>query len=227
MSSSALPHRPWLDRTVAANDVPVRDNFAQWMGRSKIRHVVFHATTAEFDEFDTSRGDLGAHFGNLDQMQHLESRLGMRGGPMMILPVWLRMERPLRLSDVGSFHADGIAVQLERKGLLRKGEGKAIAKECDVDWRQRKVHDPRLRQIILDAGYDGVVYRNEHEGAGDSWIALDPKQIKSVYNVGLYMRESASLTDHASALALARAQTARAAIEQVQAAARTPRRACL
>lgn len=220
MTPADISYRPWLDRKIAANGVPVRENFAQWMGRSKIRHAVFHATTVEFDEFDTSRGDLGAHFGNLAQMQHLESRLGMRGGPMMILPVWLRMERPLRLTDVGSFHADGIATQLERKGLLRKGEGKAIAKECDVDWRQRKVHDPRLRQIILDAGYDGVVYRNEHEGGGDSWIALDPKQIKSVYNVGLYLRESACLTDHASALALDRAQSALMAVDLVAVSAK-------
>lgn len=166
------------------------------MGRSKVRSVVYHATDASFDTFDIDRSDLGAHFGTLEQMRHLESRVGLHGGAMVVMPVWLRMQSPLRLKDVGSFHADAIAVQLEKKGLLPKGTGQRIAKICDDDWRQRAVQNLIVRQAIQDGGYDGVVYRNTQEGDFDSYIALDTRQIKSALgNSGLFAKDSASLTD--------------------------------
>ena len=213
---ASLAWRPWHNHDLAANGAPVKQNFADWMGRSRIRHVVFHATNVDFDSFDITRGDLGAHFGDLEQMRHLENRLGMKGGAMRIMPVWLRMESPLRLKDVGSFHADGIALQLEKKGLLRKGEGRDIERACNKDWTLRSVHDPRLRQVIQDAGYDGVVYRNTQEGGLDSWIALDPRQIKSVFNSGLFLKDNASLSDYGAALELERANRARMAVHAAQ-----------
>ncbi len=35
-----------------------------------------------------------------------------------------------------------------------------------------------------DLGYDGMVYANRIEGAGDSWITFHPEQVKSVRNTG-------------------------------------------
>jgi hypothetical protein len=195
------PRSPSRDQSLAPNGRQVRENFKAWMGRSRVRSVVYHATNNDFDAFDVDRSDMGAHFGNLEQMQGLESRLSMRSmsntaSGMVVMPVWVRMVNPLRLKDVGTVHADGIADQLEKKGILAKGEGKRILQECNADWRQRKVHDPVLRQKIIDAGYDGIVYKNEHEGSGDSFIAFDPKQIKSaIGNSGLFMKDQASLTD--------------------------------
>jgi predicted nucleotidyltransferase len=209
---------PSRDGRIAANGHPIADNFKAWMGNSRVRGVMYHATNNVFDSFEVDRSDLGAHFGNLEQMTHLESRLGHRSWSdtadgMLVMPVWLRVENPLRLKDVGTFHADGIAEQLEKKGILAKGEGKRIAKECDADSRQRKVHDPVLRQKIIDAGFDGVVYKNEHEGAGESFIAFDPRQIKSaIGNSGLFLKDSASLTDTQEALQLNLAHKARAAL---------------
>lgn len=161
---------------------PRTPEFRQWYAGSKVKGVVYHATPNAFDAFDTStdRSDLGAHFGTREQADRIATgmRLDNREGTN-IMPVWLSIKNPLRLKDVGSFHADGIAPQLEKKGLLPKGEGKRIVKEIDADWRQRKKYDPMMRQIIEAAGYDGVVYANTQEGAGDSWIAFRPEQIKS------------------------------------------------
>lgn len=143
--------------------------------------MVYHATIHDFDYFDTSKGDLGSHFGSLEQANNIAThRLSYHheGGPL-ILPVWLQITNPLRLKDVGSFHADGIADQLERKGLLAKGEGKRIVKEIDLDWKLRKQYDPICLKAIIDAGYDGVVYANtaEHEGSGDSYIVFNADQV--------------------------------------------------
>jgi hypothetical protein len=52
--------------------------------------------------------------------------------------------------------------------------------------RMRAVISQRITSAIARAGYDGVVYDNTWEG-GISWIAFDPRQIKSATdNVGTF-----------------------------------------
>ena len=43
-----------------------------------------------------------------------------------------------------------------------------------------------IQRTIQEAGHDGVVYRNAFEGGGDSYIAFEPEQIKSVFNRGTF-----------------------------------------
>lgn len=205
---------------------PRSEEFREWFSTSKVTHVVYHATKADFDAFDTSRGDLGAHFGSLQQANHVAAN---RVGPgAMILPVWLRLCCALRLKDVGSFHADGIALQLEQKGLLPKGQGMRIEREIGADWRLREKYDPLVRQAIIDAGYDGVVYKNTQEGRGDSYIVFEAAQVKSALgNSGRFLVNSPSLTDHADAAAaalVARAQAAMAVLRAGRDPAGTRRR---
>lgn len=158
--------------------------FQAWFKESTVRRPVFHATSAsDFHRFDTSRGDLGSHFGSLEQALHVSrERMTVEDEGARIIPVWLQLTNPLRLKDEGSFHADGIAPQLERKGLLPPGEGERIRRECDRDWRARKDYDEQLRGLIQAAGYDGVVYSNKHEGAGDSYIVFHPHQVRTAVN---------------------------------------------
>lgn len=157
-----------------------KTNLSEFLKGSKVRRVVYHATAADFNTFDTSRSDLGAHFGTREQAEQVAGgmRLNNTSGTN-VMPVWISLKNPLRLKDVGTFHADGIADQLERKGLLPRGEGKRIIKEIDADWKLRKKYDPIVRKAIQDAGYDGVVYSNTQEGAGDSYIVFEPTQVKS------------------------------------------------
>ena len=137
---------------------------------------------------------MGIHVGTLKQALFvLEKRLSGQGNNY-IMPLWISLKNPIRLKDVGSFHADGIAVQLEKKKLLPKGEGKRIERDIDKDWRMRKTYDPMLRQIMIDAGYDGIVYQNTHEGIGDSYILFSPNQLKSaVGNNGEYSPNNPSI----------------------------------
>lgn len=148
-----------------------------WLGDSKVRKVLFHATDKDFDSFDCTKGDLGSHFGNYEQANYVaDKRKGYESG-VRIIPVLLKMKNPLRLKDVGSFHADGVAFQLEKLGLLRKGYGKKIESECDSDWKLRRKYNPIILDAIINEGYDGVVYANKHEGFGDSYIAINSAQI--------------------------------------------------
>lgn len=149
-----------------------------WLRGSAVRQCQFHRTSASFDQFDTSRGDLGSHFGPLALVNTLPRfRSSLTEGDR-IIPVWLRITKPLRLKDVGSFHADGIAVQLAKKGLLTTKEAKDIFEDCDINWRRRKVWDPHLRGLIEAAGFDGVSYASEWDAVrGECFIAFDAAQV--------------------------------------------------
>lgn len=78
-----------------------------------------------------------------------------------------------------------------------------------------------MRKAMQDAGYDGLSYMNAHEGEGRGmkgrasnpdnlcWVAFEASQVKSIYNSGLYLRNSPSSTDLEASLALERAQRAK------------------
>lgn len=169
----------------------VRDRFSAWFANSKVVSpsgrplLVFHSTTSDFSAFNTEGSDLGSHFGGIDQAHARVTPLG--NAQPNVIPAWLSLQNPLRLKDVGSFHADGVALQLERKGLLPKGEGKRMHRLADANWRLRKEFDPVIKKILESAGFDGVVYSNAMEGKGDSFIAFKPGQVKSsIGNSGMF-----------------------------------------
>jgi hypothetical protein len=52
----------------------------------------------------------------------------------------------------------------------------------------------RLVNILKDQGYDGLVYENEKEGEGDSFVPFEPTQIKSATgNIGTYDPKNADI----------------------------------
>lgn len=121
--------------------------------------IAFHGTTMDFESFDTERGQLGSHFGTLDQARRILR--GHRRGTPRILRCRLQILRPLRLQDFGTFSPIAVGPQLVELGIC-KSEPRTNAD---------------AKAAIRLAGYDGVVYSNEREGAGDSWIAFDPAQV--------------------------------------------------
>lgn len=146
--------------------------------RSGKPKVVYHRTAADITEFDVSRGDLGTHFGSKEQAARLHEA-HLRDGENT-MPVYLNIRNPVRLLDKGSFHADAVAPQLQRKGLIDKLSARRLFLAGDrgtVD--ERRQANAEIRALLLQAGFDGVVYANKREGPGDSWIAFDPCQIKS------------------------------------------------
>lgn len=142
----------------------------------------YHKTSAKepFYEFDVSRGDLGAHFGTKAQASNLRS-----DAPGAVMRVFLNLENPIRLQDKGGFHADSVIPQLARNrtikmmGALSDQKASRLMKLGDGTASERKAANAEVRALLKSLGYDGVVYSNKHEGAGDSYIAFSPEQIKS------------------------------------------------
>lgn len=194
--------------------------FADWFAVSAVSQrrrgrpaplLVYHKTTAAFDQFSIDKRELGFHFGTLAQLEGLARYRDVPEGTN-IRPAYLSIQNPLRLQDEGSFHADGIVLQLARKGMLSMSEARAIRQEIDLNFRARKHYDPIVREMIRERGFDGVVYTNKHEGGGNSWIAFEPWQIRSAFEVHAELHAAKQVRqDKSHALATPLAEQTRAA----------------
>ena len=132
--------------------------FKRWFGDSKVVDedgkplVVYHGTQNVFTAFNTvADGDLGSHFGTRDQAAAFAG--GSAYGRMM--PVYLSIQNPVRLIDTGEWSDAEVLPQLERLGLIDSVE---------------EAGERSAREILQQAGYDGVVYMNRREGFGKPLI---------------------------------------------------------
>jgi hypothetical protein len=132
----------------------------------------YHASSSsDIKDFHTNGsggtygGEVGTHFGTLEQAQKvLERRNGGR-----IYEASVDVKNPIRLEDNGHFSQSAVLLQLKKQGVISNQEWESHAlggKPYDV------------RDILESKGYDGIVYDNRAEGAGDSVVAFRPEQIK-------------------------------------------------
>jgi hypothetical protein len=169
--------------------------FKKWFGDSKVvdkegkPKVVYHASTENFKEFDTSAE--GAHFGTEEQALNLK-----KAGKKKPKAFYLSINNPLRMDDVGIWNDfNGIHARLAN-------EDKITAKEADEIWDEWQKTDEKgwskLKEVLKRKGYDGFVYANEQEGEGDSYVAFSPEQIKSIENKGTFDPNTGDITKSVS-----------------------------
>jgi len=192
------PETQTLDQ--AAEATKQETGFEEFIKDSKVvdekgePKVVYHGTAAkDFKEFDTDPdiSEFGSHFGTVDQANDVaHSR---------VIPVYLNIKNPLRIKDAASFNnaqiiADTINdtanLSLEqRQEILRISQEFPDGEDLTEGAISAKTI---IRKKLEEWGYDGIVYKNEHEGlteaeieqgltSGDSYIAFHPEQIKSIH----------------------------------------------
>lgn len=221
--------------------------FNQWFGRSVVVDdecrpiMLYHGTTKDFDQFTTSPHELGIHFGSL--LQASSDRFLQAGQTgARVIPVYLSVINPLRLTDCFGRHADSlpdITSQLVEYDLMsEKDEDKLfelMSNSTEPDSIVIANAYREIERLIKEAGFDGVVYQNACEGditdypdsirksdlmraQNDSWIVFCPSQIKSATgNSGRFTPGSASLTDTCALGAPHEAQAASPARERMRA----------
>lgn len=128
----------------------------------------YHGTHAAFDQFQIT--GFGAHFGTKEQAQdRLESTAG-DDEDARIIKVNLAIQNPYNIvSDLGDWED----MEMLEEYLAEANEGPFTNEE----FAQFKTPED-VRKGLQAKGYDGVVYENEFEGSGNSYIAFDPSQIK-------------------------------------------------
>lgn len=115
---------PWLNDLLAANGRPVRENFGDWFGASKVVGTsgeplrVFLSSHSEFDAFAKTR-DVGFHFGSsgIANKRADESSTGRGRGDtkydgLHLIPAFLSLQNPLHLSEDPRAWEPGYVLQL-------------------------------------------------------------------------------------------------------------------
>ena len=152
--------------------------FKSWFGDSKITDdknrplIVYHGTDADFTEF--KYGEFGFHFGSTkEQAEDRGSKIG---------EYYLKLKNPLEFYDLGDWNDVGMW------GEFLAPDNYEILTDKEVD-KLETIED--VKQALIDKGYDGIIYENQFEGKGSSYIALAPNQIKSAtHNLGTFSPDS-------------------------------------
>jgi hypothetical protein len=150
--------------------------FRRWFGKSKVVDaqgkpmVVYHGTKrGDWSTMDPDVGDLGLHVGTEAQAEQFVGPDASAAGDEHIMPLYARIENPLRLRDAGFWRFRDVAGQLEKLGIkIPPGlSDKAEHIEFNDQDNFHKWSNQTLQSLIRGAGYDGVVYTNRGEGKID------------------------------------------------------------
>lgn len=145
--------------------------FKNWFGSSKVVDengeplVVYHGTKGkDFTEFNTTSAtgyDFGSHFGPIEQASNFVSS---PDNGVRILPVYLKIEKPLDLPDLGAWDWTTMVPALEAKGISVLPEHMAERMKMKPGKEYNEWAKQTLRSTIEKAGYDGIRYLNQAEG---------------------------------------------------------------
>lgn len=98
----------------------------------------------------------------------------------MIIPVFLRIDNPLELTNDIAFFSKKIGkLNPEYIGILLE----AGYTEKQIKNMTNHENKEIVCELLMDKGYDGVKFPNVAEGVGDtSWIIIDPVQIFPLFD---------------------------------------------
>ena len=144
----------------------------------------FHGTLADFDIFE--RGDIGFHFGTLEQAQkRIDKNLSeAKKGKPRIIEAYINIKNPVYLPlDKMQWDAFTTSYQLYVHKIITEEQlNNILEKKGAILGGYNSEASQALRKLLSDKGYDGIVYNNRFEGEGVSFIAFEPNQIKYVTN---------------------------------------------
>lgn len=135
--------------------------------------TLYHGTDKEFN-IPKILG-MGAHFGTKQQAEFMAKyREGLEGGGKGIVKAYaVEIKNPIRMHDTGFIDAD-LMMRVNPPDALKN----LPPEECE---RLSNGTPKDIKSKLIQLGYDGVVYSNStEEGAGDSYIAFFPEQIKLI-----------------------------------------------
>jgi hypothetical protein len=186
------------------------ENFLKWFGNSKIVNkdksprIMYHTTQTSI-EFNTFKqvvdSEFGYHFGTLIQAHCRAEPTYNKDGTFYfndtrIYPVFLRIEKPLLVSDIQTFNTQEVTYELKRLfyEMENNDSENFIEEEFELclslnrtriveEYKSGVVHPTYeiIKTFLYNKGYDGFKYKNECEGQQKhySYVVFFPWQIKS------------------------------------------------
>jgi hypothetical protein len=169
---------------------PQTKEFKQWFGDSKVVDdagnplVVYHITKnkeiTEFSpKFKTDLSSMGFHFGTKEQAEFRGTQYDFEAEDSSIGEYYLSIKKPLTVSHMASFAPDYLADEMMDIDLITPEQYESLQEKNDYATLPL---GNALVKLLKKNGYDGLVYENDREGEGKSYVPFEPNQIKSVTN---------------------------------------------
>ena len=142
--------------------------------------VVYHGTYVEnpFYIFDFDKADLGFHFGTYEQAKNRsETKLFFKGRKSIVNSFFLNIKTIFESTDIGEWEYPQRYIDMfVSDGLISESDAKKNGFYRLVQREENK----QIREYLLNkyGKFGGFVYNNKYEGKGNSFIVLNPKQIK-------------------------------------------------
>lgn len=167
--------KPWNNDSLAINQMPVKDNFNAWFGASQAVDasgdpmVLYHGTFGDFETFSKT-SDIGFHFGTAtaanDRLKQEKKKHKNWDKVCSVLPVYLSIQNPAVVCDLCTWSAPIVAKELLAKGYIRPDQADPVL-QGSVSQNQTQINRALYDHLVqsLEAnGFDGLKYRNLHEG---------------------------------------------------------------
>ncbi|MBR6502291.1 MAG: hypothetical protein IKT42_02505 [Clostridia bacterium] len=158
---------------------------------------VYHFTNnVDFEVF--GKGDIGFHFGNELQARQRGENLKQQG---RIITAYLDIKNPIYINtDLMSWRPAHVAIKLYADGIITYEQYWHIREmHIESGYEYNSPAAVELRKMLVNLGYDGIVYENHYEGDGRSYVAFYPEQIiiiddgKNIINEAISENEVAFL----------------------------------
>jgi len=131
----------------------------------------YHGTDEMFESpnFMNTGREMGFHLGSYEQALNIKQMIS-NSYPKYINKYKVEGISPLRVRDLESWPLEHVADELARNGLEVEKSGKGF-----LGSKYYKEDD--ILGALKRSGFDSLVYKNEHEGEGDSIIVFYDNQI--------------------------------------------------
>ncbi len=174
------PTAPDYDK-INAQRLLTNPNYTRWAKGNQLtdedglpiiaRHGTPDPSFAATEAFRLPERELGFHVGSILQSNTFVSREGWQDDEGGIIIGTVRMRNPIYLdADLGRWDVMSVSAALRNNGYITEDEWYDVYDGTAAE----------LRRFLQNKGYDGIVYNNEIEGYGRSYLLFDRNNFKSL-----------------------------------------------
>jgi hypothetical protein len=151
-----------------------------------ISKIVYHGTTNSVDNYIPPiinfEDEVGAHFGStIEQAKNAikrQNELSNSDDNGKVLKYQISIKNALKVPDIGRWYPNRIFDEIIEPSNLKYPKTEYYKGFGEIEISNRTAED--IIKIFNDNGYDGLVYDNQYEGMGESYIVFNKQQIKPI-----------------------------------------------
>ena len=163
-------------------------NWKQFLNENanSINKIVYHGTTNQSKNYIPPiinfEDEVGAHFGStIEQAKNAINRQNelsnsVDGG--RILKYQITIKNGLKVPDIGRWYPNRIFDEIIEPMNLKYPKTQYYQGLGELEISNRSAND--IIEIFIENGYDGLIYDNQYEGDGKSYIVFNENQINPI-----------------------------------------------